>query len=48
MYEGLHTSIAMSVAVNMYLNQIVQQVGEGYVRAGVTMLPPSDVYPAIG
>lgn len=46
--EGLHTSIAMSVAVNMYLNQIVQQVGEGYVRAGVTILPPSDVYPAIG
>ena len=45
---GLHTSTALSVAVNMYINQIVQQLNDKYKDVTPTDIPSSDYYPAKG
>lgn len=44
----LHTSVALSVAVNMYLNHILQMVYDGYTVDGSTDVPSSDKHPARG
>lgn len=46
--KPLHTSAAMSVAVNMYLNHILQQVYDGYRVIGETNVPSTDKLPTIG
>lgn len=46
--SGLHTSIALSVAVNMYLNQIVQQLNDEYKNTTPTDIPAADYYPTRG
>lgn len=46
--KPLHTSAAMSVAVNMYLNHILQQVSDGYTLDSSTDVPQSDKYNTIG
>lgn len=40
----MHTSAALSVAVNMYLNHIIQQVLDGYNVDGSTTVPAADQY----
>lgn len=44
----IQTSTAMSVAVNMYLNQILQQVYDCYKVVDKTTIPQSDYYQARG
>lgn len=44
----LHTSVALSVAVNMYLNQIIQQLNDEYNHNSETGIPAGDNYPAKG
>ena len=44
----LHTSVALSVAVNMYLNQIIQQLNDEYNHNSETGIPAGDMYPAKG
>lgn len=46
--KPLHTSAAMSVAVNMYLNHILQQVYDGYKVISETNVPDADKLPTIG
>lgn len=46
--KPLHTSAAMSVAVNMYLNHILQQVYDGYRIIGETNVPDADKLTTIG
>jgi hypothetical protein len=46
--SALHTSIALSVAVNMYLNQIIQQLNDVYKSNTATGIPASDNFPAKG
>ena len=43
----LHTSVAMSVAVNMYLNQFVQHICAGF-KSMTPKVDGSDIYPAKG
>lgn len=43
----LHTSVAMSVAVNMYLNQFVQHICAGF-KYITPKVDSSDIYPAKG
>lgn len=45
--ERLHTSEALSVAVNMYLNQIIQQLNDEYKKVSPT-IDNSDWHPAKG
>lgn len=44
----LHTSTALSVAVNMYLNHILQMVYDGFTVDLSTDVPQSDKHPARG
>lgn len=46
--SDLHTSVALSVAVNMYLNQIIQQLNDVYKSNPATGIPAADDYPAKG
>lgn len=46
--SALHTSVALSVAVNMYLNQILQQLNDEYKNVTPIDIPSSDYYPAKG
>lgn len=46
--KPLHTSAAMSVAVNMYLNHILQQVYDGYKVISEANVPDADKLPTIG
>lgn len=46
--QDINTSVAMSVAVNMYLNHIIGQICEVYKFGGVSELPAEDVYNAKG
>jgi hypothetical protein len=46
--SALHTSTALSVAVNMYLNQIVQQLNDEYKNTTPTDIPAAEYYPAMG
>lgn len=46
--KPLHTSAALSVAVNMYLNHILQQVYDGYRVIGETNVPDADKLQTIG
>ena len=43
----LHTSVAMSVAVNMYLNQFIQHICAGF-KSITPKVESSDIYPAKG
>lgn len=44
----LHTSVALSVAVNMYLNQIIQQLNDEYKHNTETGIPAGEMFPAKG
>lgn len=46
--KPLHTSAALSVAVNMYLNLILQQAYDGYNVIALTDVPSSDKHTTIG